>query len=780
MKMLEKHEKRIFAYIVVVICCLTIGCFIAIDIIEFPIKEYISLLWEKNVILYFLFIIISYALFLKEYVFRYKEESNSKIRYTVIMQIVVISAIVLNSINTFDYYKCITLLIAIISLFSAIFYHYLSNISMYLVRFELVWPSLFTVAVTIYTGYAIVNCFSQPTHNKDILYGYGVFLFYTILVFLSRKKDIDNNESSQNPGKIKFRKKHLTGNIWYVHMLGIITLILFASGGKKSVIITLLCVSICAVMTIFESWDILSRRTDKARKRYEAGLGFVSCIFLVFSTIVLVLFESIGAWYAVIIIFSMLVANFLSFLIGYFNYFDEDRVNQSKIIDTFKVSAYIIVSLLLIIPGLLKIISLPRLQNSFEIITFKNVENWKVYGVSISILVPALEAIAAVFSIKKDTNLPSISTEISKLWESLIHSFQVKSVLLWYTLCCFFGIIWSEVVYTNSYNNNGITLRKVVIFKYIFLGASIIYILLYVFCKNNSSSKESSTPQLKENKTCKEDSKMKKNTIILAIKFLQMFHFPSCILLMLMIVIPCMNKIHSLWNSILISIPFVLAAMGSFALNDYYDYDKDKINKPDRILPLGLIKKTSAQKIGIIISALSFFTAIFAAKNGWELAMYWTTTLLALFYNRFIKEISPIKAFYTAAVLAIPFNYSILRWGNVDNIWLYSFGVFLYVAGKEIMMDVYDCEGDKVNGMKTISILLGKKASVIISFVFHMCAFICFFRTFYIKSIYLLLLGLIFSIFCYLVWITNIKKLQRSVIYCLWIPLIIYTIQGWI
>lgn len=258
-----------------------------------------------------------------------------------------------------------------------------------------------------------------------------------------------------------------------------------------------------------------------------------------------------------------------------------------------------------------------------------------------------------------------------------------------------------------------------------------------------------------------------------------MIHLPSCILLSLLIVIPGIQSGVLFMDAAFMAIPFALAAMGSFALNDYYDYEKDVINKPDRILPMGIIKRGTARKIEITLSSLAAVLAVAVSSTWKELLMYWATIVLSMLYSRYIKKISVIKGFYTAAVLAVPFAFAMVRWGNIQLLWVYILGVFLYVSGKEIIMDIFDYDGDKADGMRTIAIVMGKKAAFLIAFACHFGAFACFFSIYSGKSVLFLGLSVFVAVTCYALWLLRKRDLQRITIYLFWLPLVFSTIGGW-
>lgn len=255
-------------------------------------------------------------------------------------------------------------------------------------------------------------------------------------------------------------------------------------------------------------------------------------------------------------------------------------------------------------------------------------------------------------------------------------------------------------------------------------------------------------------------------------KLCQMLHIPSCMLLFYLISIFLYKHQIMLYQSIGYAIPFTLEAMGCFAINDYYDYEKDVINKPYRILPLKLISRVSALRIGYFLFSLSVVTAIIVSQNIYELLIYILVATAAFIYGRFINNIGVIKSIYTSIVIAVPLLFAVYKTQlQVNSLFLFWFVVF-YITGKELIMDIYDIKGDKEAGQHTIPIIFGEKKTFCIAIIMQFVSLLlCFFKLGITFEI--LMLCYIFLAVCYFFWFQNYRTWRRFVIYCLWIPLVV-------
>ncbi len=259
---------------------------------------------------------------------------------------------------------------------------------------------------------------------------------------------------------------------------------------------------------------------------------------------------------------------------------------------------------------------------------------------------------------------------------------------------------------------------------------------------------------------------------LLHFKLFQMLHVPSCMLLGILVFSTLFQYQVSWKSAVYYSLTFVLIAMACFSINDYYDFEKDLINKPYRILPMGLIKKENALYLGYILFGCSIISMIFVSENHYEFFMYLFLIIAAWGYGRFIDCLSKVKFIYTAVIVAIPMLFVIHKCQiKINSIIMFVVVVF-YISGKELMMDIYDMEGDKQAKQYTIPVSIGEKVTFIISCVLQLIALVLFSLNVNTSGCVIGINGLILGM-CYYIWLKNKRILRRYTIYLLWIPLVI-------
>ena len=181
----------------------------------------------------------------------------------------------------------------------------------------------------------------------------------------------------------------------------------------------------------------------------------------------------------------------------------------------------------------------------------------------------------------------------------------------------------------------------------------------------------------------------------------------------------------------------VFLEASTFALNDYYDFDIDTKNKRrDRPLVRGDLLPRTALYLFIILFPLGILCAVFVNLVCFIIAV--VTGLFAIMYDVKLKKIKLLGNFYIAYTMAIPFIFG----GAAVLRPLFSFAIhpatytlaliaFFAGAGREIMKDVMDYEGDKKHGVISFPSVIGIRASNILTSCFYILASACSFLPFF-------------------------------------------------
>lgn len=197
-----------------------------------------------------------------------------------------------------------------------------------------------------------------------------------------------------------------------------------------------------------------------------------------------------------------------------------------------------------------------------------------------------------------------------------------------------------------------------------------------------------------------------------------------------------------LMNIVLTFFVALFLEASTFALNDYYDMEIDRINKrTDRPLVRGDVSPKTALVLFYVLFPLGLLCSFFVNMTCFVIALI--TALISVLYDIKMKKIKLIGNFYIAYIMAIPFIFggaTVL--GNdafslgVINPVIYIIALIAFVAGagREIMKDVMDFEGDQIQGVKSFPRYIGKRASSGVAALLYIFAIALSFLPFFLEG----------------------------------------------
>jgi geranylgeranylglycerol-phosphate geranylgeranyltransferase len=197
-----------------------------------------------------------------------------------------------------------------------------------------------------------------------------------------------------------------------------------------------------------------------------------------------------------------------------------------------------------------------------------------------------------------------------------------------------------------------------------------------------------------------------------------------------------------LLNIILTFFTALFLEASTFALNDYYDLEIDRINKrTDRPLVRGDLSPKTALNIFYLLFPFGLLCSYFVNMTCFLIALI--TALISVLYDVKMKKIKLIGNFYIAYIMAIPFVFggatvlgsNAFSLGGINPaIYVIALIAFLAGAGREVMKDVMDFEGDKRQGVKSFPRYIGIRASNGIAAIFYLCAIALSFLPFFLAG----------------------------------------------
>ena len=191
------------------------------------------------------------------------------------------------------------------------------------------------------------------------------------------------------------------------------------------------------------------------------------------------------------------------------------------------------------------------------------------------------------------------------------------------------------------------------------------------------------------------------------------------------------------FNFSLLVLSTVLIAAGGYVINDIFDIEIDKINKPDKVLINKTISLSKAYQLyyGLtIVGTLTGFYLAFAVQYFLLGFIFVATVLLLWFYsskyqktvlwgNIFISGLSAmviiiVWLFELYALRADILTYTeVMKQIHVVSILVAAYGLFAFLVSmiREIAKDIEDMDGDKSASYKTLPIKVGTKKAKLLA-----------------------------------------------------------------
>lgn len=164
---------------------------------------------------------------------------------------------------------------------------------------------------------------------------------------------------------------------------------------------------------------------------------------------------------------------------------------------------------------------------------------------------------------------------------------------------------------------------------------------------------------------------------------------------------------------------FLICAGGN-VINDYYDYEIDKINKPKRPLPSGKITPRKAVAYYLMLSAAGIALALAVSPAFFWIAIFnFTISALYAWKLKKIAIIGNITDSFLASVTFLSGALISTSFQGISSPVLILAGIaFLTTMGREIYKDIEDIKGDKALDAKTLPILVGSRTSMNLARIF--------------------------------------------------------------
>lgn len=164
---------------------------------------------------------------------------------------------------------------------------------------------------------------------------------------------------------------------------------------------------------------------------------------------------------------------------------------------------------------------------------------------------------------------------------------------------------------------------------------------------------------------------------------------------------------------------------GANIVNDVWDLDIDRINKPERVLPAGRMSLRTAKRYAIFLFACGIFFSILINLPGMFIACGSTIVVIAYsvrlkrqpLTGNFAVSLTTALAFIYGALAACPGAHELPSFVFAPDGWeagiFPALLAFLFHFGREIIKDIEDQIGDRAGNARTLPLAYGLQAAQI-------------------------------------------------------------------
>lgn len=153
-----------------------------------------------------------------------------------------------------------------------------------------------------------------------------------------------------------------------------------------------------------------------------------------------------------------------------------------------------------------------------------------------------------------------------------------------------------------------------------------------------------------------------------------------------------------------------IAIASGYIINNFYDYEKDLINKPIKSKIDKVIRKRTKLSLYITLNFLCIYTS---SLVSWRAVLFFSIYIFVIWlYSHKLKRILFIGNIVSSLLSVIPFFIILIYYKNFELIiFLYAIFLFQIVYIREIIKDLENIKGDFALDYRTIPVVYGEKSS---------------------------------------------------------------------
>lgn len=173
--------------------------------------------------------------------------------------------------------------------------------------------------------------------------------------------------------------------------------------------------------------------------------------------------------------------------------------------------------------------------------------------------------------------------------------------------------------------------------------------------------------------------------------------------------LPLRNVVLDL-NLLMLVLASAAAIAGGYIINNFYDSEKDLINRPRKSMLDRLVSQRTKLSVYFV---LNFISVVFASSVSFRAVLFFSAYIFGIwFYSHKLKRITFFGNLVAAVLSVTPFFAVFIYYRNFDTvIFVHATFLFLLLWMRELVKDLENIAGDLAQNYKTIPVAYGESTA---------------------------------------------------------------------
>ena len=164
------------------------------------------------------------------------------------------------------------------------------------------------------------------------------------------------------------------------------------------------------------------------------------------------------------------------------------------------------------------------------------------------------------------------------------------------------------------------------------------------------------------------------------------------------------------FNLFIIVIVSSLTIASGYIINNFYDSEKDLINRPNKSQLDRLVSQKTKLKVYFTVNFIVFLLSFFVSFRA--VLFFSAYIFLIWFYSHKLKKMAIVGNMTAAFLAVLPFFAILLYYKNIyPQIFAHANFLFLLLIIREIIKDLENIKGDIANDYQTIPVMFGESTA---------------------------------------------------------------------